>query len=110
RFTLSVFRFTHRSFMAEFQITYWRNIPSLVTAREGRRNTAKVELPQRFQLAIDDAAMRLGLTGTDAYLEAWHRSPWQTRVGTPQEVAAAIAAETEAAYPPERLRELLRDR
>ena len=95
--------------MAEFQITYWRTIPSMVTAREGRRNTAKVELSQRFQLAIDEAAMRLNLTGTDAYLEAWRRDPWQERAGTPQEVATAVAAETEAAFPAERLRELLRE-
>lgn len=94
--------------MAEFQITYWRDIPSLVTAREGRRNTAKVELSQRFQVAIDEAAMRLGLTGTDAYLEAWHKTPWQPRDGTPEEVAVVVAAETESAYSPEHLRELLR--
>ncbi len=44
--------------MAEYQITYWRDLPSMVTAREGRRNTAKVELSQRFQDAIDRAARR----------------------------------------------------
>lgn len=80
----------------------------MVTAREGRRNTAKVELPQRFQVAIDEAAMRLQLTGTDAYLEAWRRDSWQPRAGTPEEVAQAVAAEIEAAYSPTRLRELLR--
>ncbi|MCE7985115.1 MAG: hypothetical protein DYG89_28415 [Caldilinea sp. CFX5] len=93
--------------MAEYQITYWRDFPSLVTAREGRRNTAKVELPQRFQDAIDRAAMVMGLTGTDAYLEQWRRDGWQERPGTPAEVAQAVAAEVEAAYPPTRLRELI---
>jgi 5-methyltetrahydrofolate--homocysteine methyltransferase len=94
--------------MAEYQITYWREIPSLVTAREGRRNTAKVELPARFQVAIDEAAMRLGLTGTDAYLEAWQRGAWQERAGTPDEVARAVAAEIQAEYPAERVRAMLR--
>jgi len=94
--------------MAAFQITYWRDFPALVTAREGRHNTAKVALPQRFQVAIDEAAMRLGLTGTDAYLDAWRREPWQDRAGTPQAVADAVATEVIAAYPPERLREMLR--
>jgi 5-methyltetrahydrofolate--homocysteine methyltransferase len=94
--------------MAEYQLTYWRDLPSLVTAREGRRNTAKVELPARFQVAIDEAAMRLNLTGTDAYIEAWRREPWQERPGTPEEVARAVAAEVEAAYPPSRIREILR--
>lgn len=93
--------------MAEYQITYWRDFPSLVTAREGRRNTAKVELPQHFQDAIDRAAMVMGLTGTDAYLDQWRRDGWQERPGTPEEVAQAVAAEVEAAYPPTRLRELI---
>lgn len=94
--------------MAEYQITYWQAFPSMVTAREGRRNTAKVELPPRFQVAIDEAAMRLQLTGTDAYLEAWRREAWQQRDGTPEAVAQTVAAEVEAAYPAERLREMLR--
>jgi hypothetical protein len=93
--------------MAEYQITYWRDLPAMVTAREGRRNTAKVELPQRFQDAIDRAAMVMGLTGTDAYLEQWRRDGWQERPGTPEEVAQAVAAEVEATYSPTRLRELI---
>lgn len=93
--------------MAEVQITYWREIPSMVTAREGRRNTAKVELPARFQVAIDEAAMRLNLTGTDAYIEQWRRGPWEERPGTPEAVAQTVAAEVEAAFPPERLRSIL---
>lgn len=94
--------------MAEYQITFWQEIPSLVTAREGRRNRASVELAQRFQVAIDEAAMRAGMTGTDAYLEQWRRSDWQERPGTPEEVAAAVAAEVEAEYTPERVRAILR--
>jgi len=93
--------------MAEYQITYWSDFPSMVTAREGRRNTAKVELAQRFQDAIDRAAMLMNLTGTDAYLEQWRRDPWQERAGTPDEVSQAVAAELEEAYPPARLREMI---
>ncbi|MBX2998281.1 MAG: virulence factor [Caldilineaceae bacterium] len=94
--------------MAEYQITYWQEIPSLVTAREGRRNRASVELPQRFQVAIDEAAMRAGMTGTDAYMEQWRRSEWQIREGTPETVAVAVAAELETDYSPQRIREILR--
>ncbi len=43
--------------MAEHQITHWKNIPSMVSAREGRRERAKAELSERFQVAIDEAAM-----------------------------------------------------
>jgi hypothetical protein len=95
--------------MSEYQITYWQEIPSLVTAREGRRNRASVELPSRFQEAIDEAAMRLRLSGTDAYLEAWRRAPWQQRDGPPEEIARAVAAELEAEYPPERLQAIIQD-
>ena len=45
--------------MAEYQITYWRDLPSLVVARDGD-DEAKVPLHARFQEAIDEAAMRLG--------------------------------------------------
>lgn len=95
--------------MAEYQITYWKDIPSMVTAREGRRERAKVELGQRFQIAIDDAAMRAGLIGTDAYLDQWRRDEWQMRDGGVEAVAAAVAAEIEAEYTPERLTQLVRD-
>ncbi len=94
--------------MAEYQITYWKEIPSMVSAREGRRERAKAELSDRFQVAIDEAAMRAGLIGTDAYLEQWRRGDWQTREGNPSDVAAAVAVELEAEYTPERLAKMAR--
>ena len=93
--------------MAEYQITYWRDIPSMVVAREGRSNRHKVELPARFQVAIDEAAMRAGAIGTDEYLDGWIRSDWQEQAGEPQEVAQAVAAQLEADYPPRRIRRML---
>ena len=53
---------------------WWRDIPAQVTAKEGRSRAAR-ELAPRFQEAIDAAAMRAGLIGTDAYLEEWRREP-----------------------------------
>jgi hypothetical protein len=81
--------------MSEYQITYWRDIPSLVAAREGEE-TAKASLPQRFQEAIDEAAMRIGASDADAYMEGWRRGAWTPADGTPTEVADRIAAELEA--------------
>jgi hypothetical protein len=95
--------------MAEYQITYWRDIPSMVTARAGRRERAKAELPARFQEAIDEAAMRLGMAGTDAYVEAWRRGPWQEREGTPETVARAVAAQLETEYTPKRIAALVQE-
>lgn len=80
--------------MSEFQVTYWRDIPSLVTARDGAEE-AKVPLAQRFQEAIDEAAMRVGAADADAYLEGWRRTDWTAADGSPAEVAARIAADLE---------------
>ena len=60
--------------MAELTVVvYWRDIPAQVIVKAGRK-AAKRQLADRFQEAIDRAAMRAGLTGTDAYLEAWRRA------------------------------------
>jgi hypothetical protein len=81
--------------MSEYQITYWRDIPSLVTARAGDE-TAKASLPQRFQEAIDEAAMRLGESDADAYMAGWRRGEWTPAEGAPGEVADRIAGDLEA--------------
>jgi hypothetical protein len=58
--------------MAKLITVYWRDIPAQVTAKAGRK-TAKIQLPDRFQEAIDMAAMRAGKGSTDEYLEDWRR-------------------------------------
>ena len=76
--------------MPELTVIWWRDIPAQVTAREGRRRAA-AELPERFQEAIDAAAMRAGLIGTDAYLEEWRREPR----GCGDDLEAEVAQEIE---------------
>ncbi|CAN5368594.1 hypothetical protein BH23ACT9_BH23ACT9_16620 [soil metagenome] len=56
----------------ELTVIWWRDIPAQVLARHGR-DRAVAELPPRFQRAIDAAAMRSGMAGTDAYLQQWDR-------------------------------------
>jgi len=56
--------------MAKLTTIYWRDIPAQVTAKAGRK-TAKIQLSDRFQEAIDAAAMRAGKGSTDEYLEDW---------------------------------------
>ena len=92
--------------MSEYQITYWRDFPSLVSARDGD-DTAKASLPQRFQEAIDEAAMRAGATDADAYLDGWRRGEWIQTDGTPSDVAERIASEIETELSQERLDTLL---
>ena len=73
--------------MAEYQITYWRDLPSLVVAREGDVQ-AKTQLAPRFQEAIDEAAMRLGDVSSGDYLDGWRRDDWAPGDGAPSELAA----------------------
>jgi hypothetical protein len=92
--------------VAEFRVTFWRDLPSLVTARDGER-TAKAALDARFMIAIDEAAMRLGAIDSDAYLEGWRQSDWDERSGTPEEVARAVAHELEDEFGETRVQEML---
>jgi hypothetical protein len=57
---------------ARLTVIGWRDIPAQVVAAEGRTKV-RLELSQRFQMAIDRAAMNAGLIGTDSYLEQWTR-------------------------------------
>ena len=83
--------------MAEYQITYWRDLPSLVVAREGDAQ-AKAQLDPRFQEAIDEAAMRLGDTSSGDYLEGWRRNDWTPGEGTPAELLDEVVARLEAEW------------
>ena len=93
--------------MGRLVVVYWRDIPSQVIASAGRRNQAKVMLSDRFQQAIDAAAMKSGASDTDAYLEDWRRSQ-PAECGDDLKTAAEAEAERlEAAYDRERLRSLI---
>ena len=92
--------------MAEYQVTSWRDLPSLVVARDGEHVT-KSPLAPRFQEAIDEAAMRLGETGSDDYLAGWTRGAWTPRDGDSHEVVDAVVAGLEEAWPAGRLTEYL---
>jgi hypothetical protein len=84
--------------MAEYQITSWRELPSMIVAREGDVQV-KTQLPPRFQEAIDEAAMRLGDVSSDAYLAGWDRGGWTPGEGTPSELAERVVARLEGEWP-----------
>jgi len=88
--------------LAQLIITYWRDIPAQVTAKEGR-TTAKRELSLRFTEAIDMAAMRSGAAGTDDYLAEWRRGEPQPCGGDLEAEVSAALAKIEAEYDKERL-------
>jgi hypothetical protein len=84
--------------MPTVQILYWYDIPLQVRVRE-KRNRVSRELPKRFQLAVDNAAMKANLVGDEAYLDGLRWSDPETRNGTLEEIANAAVAELEAAHP-----------
>lgn len=96
--------------MANLTVIFWRDIPAQVVAEEGRgrnRQQAKVEMPRRFALAIDEAAMRDGADSTDDYLAEWRKSEPETIEGDLNAAAEARAAELDAAYGKEKLAALV---
>lgn len=92
--------------MAEVTILYWRDIPAQVVVKAGRRNAKRV-LDERFEKAIDRAAMRAKLRDTDSYLAQWRRGAPQPCGDDLEDVASRIAQELEAAYDEERLAALV---
>ena len=96
--------------MAHLITILWRDIPAQVIAESGRgrnRQQAKIELPRRFVIAIDAAAMRDGADSTDDYLAEWRRSEPVSCSDDLDAEAAKLAAVIEADYPAERLRKLV---
>ncbi len=92
---------------SNYQIVYWRDIPAQVRTRLDRERITR-PLTERFQVAIDAAAMRANATSTDDYLENWRTSDWQPSEGDPTSLAERLVAQIEADYPQERLDALVR--
>ena len=95
--------------MAKLITVYWRDIPAQLIAKQGRES-AKVQLSQRFQVAIDRAAMRAGKGSSDAYLADWRRSDPRACSEDLAAEAAAEAARLEAAYSDEALERLVKSK
>lgn len=88
--------------MAAVTVVYWRDIPAQVLVGRGRRGV-KVPLAERFEQAIDRAAMKAGLAGTDDYLAAWRKAAPVEVPGEDAEAAAAKATEIDETYTKEAL-------
>ena len=92
--------------MPDVTVVFWRDIPAQVIVGKGRRGT-KVPLPERFEQAIDRAAMKVGAQDTDAYLAEWRKAPAYVVEGEAQDVATEEAARLEREYDTERLKALI---
>jgi len=92
--------------MVQYQITRWQSLPSLVVAKDGEEQV-KVSLHTRLQEAIDEAAMRLGATDADAYMNGWNKSEWIDAEGSATDVAERIARELEEEFSDEAISSFL---
>lgn len=88
-------------------LVYWRDIPAQVIIKAGRKS-AKRQLPERFEQAIDMAAMRAGTRDTDSYLEQWRRAAPESVEGDDLEALAdAEAMRIDREFDGERLKTLV---
>ena len=92
--------------MAQLTILYWRDIPAQIIVRSGRQ-TAKRELPLRFQEAIDRAAMRSGARDSEAYLAEWRRGAAVSCGDDIEAEASSVAARLDEEYDDTRLARLV---
>ncbi|MBI3454669.1 MAG: virulence factor [Candidatus Rokubacteria bacterium] len=91
--------------MARVRVTYWRDIPVLVTARDDAEE-ATVPLSARFQELVDVVAVQAGLTELEAYLAQWRTGPEEERDGPAEAVACAVAGALEERFADIRARHL----
>ena len=93
--------------MAKLQIIYWRDIPAQIIVSAGRKK-ARRQLNVRFEKAIDRAAIRAKLHGTEDYLEQWRRSD-PVACGDDLEATVEQAANRiEQDYPEDRVERIVR--
>ena len=92
--------------MADLTIVYWRDIPAQVIVGKGRRGT-KRQLEERFEQAIDRAAMKVGAQDTDAYLAEWRKAEPYEVAGDPADIVEAEAQRLEREYDRDRIKALI---
>ena len=92
--------------MPDVTIVYWRDIPAQVIVGKGRRGSKRV-LEERFEQAIDRAAMKVNAKDADAYLAEWRKATPYPLDGAADEIAEAEAKRLEAEYDTERLKSLI---
>ncbi len=92
--------------MVDVTIVYWRDIPAQVIVGKGRRGS-KRQLEERFEQAIDRAAMKVNAKDSDAYLAEWRKAAPYALEGESAEVAESEAKRLEAEYDQDRLKALI---
>jgi len=92
--------------MADVTIVYWRDMPAQVIVGRGRRGV-KRPLPERFEQAIDRAAMKSGAAESDDYMAGFRKADPVPVDGNDEEAAAAMVARIDTDYDQERIKTLI---
>ena len=92
--------------MPDVTIVYWRDMPAQVIVGRGRRGT-KLPLPERFEQAIDRAAMKSGAAESDDYMAGFRKAEPHVADGTDAEAAEAAVARIVADYDQDRIKALI---
>ena len=92
--------------MPDVTIVYWRDIPAQVIVGKGRRG-AKVQLPERFEQAIDRCAMKIDAKDSDSYLAEWRKAPAYEVEGEQADVAQSEANRIDAEFDKDRIKQLI---
>lgn len=95
--------------MAKLITVYWRDIPAQVIGKSGR-TTFKRQLSERFQQAIDRAAMRAGRGSSEAYLSEWRRESRELAASDLEPEVDRVARELEMSITDEDLTRLIRSK
>ena len=92
--------------MADVVIVYWRDIPAQVIVGKGRK-ASKIQLPERFEQAIDRAAMKIGAEDTDSYLAEWRKAESYSVNGEPDLIAQSEATRIDTEYTKQKIKQLI---
>ena len=90
----------------EIVVICWRDIPAQVNGAVGDQKTQRI-LPQRFQGAIDRAAMKAGKKTAGEYVAEWRRTSIALPDDFDGDIATRVIAEAERIeneFPIERLK------
>lgn len=92
--------------MPDVTLVYWRDIPAQVIVGKGRRG-AKRQLEERFEQAIDRAAMKVNAKDADAYLAEWRKAAPYEVEGDAADVASGEAARLDSEFTQDVLKSLI---
>ena len=94
--------------MTKKTLVMWRDIPAQIIISRGRKKSKKI-LSERFQKAIDRAAMIADRADSSAYLEDWHRIEESLNSEKPiDQLLDSEASLLETAYDSDRLDTLIK--